>query len=143
MNLRAKLAMRDSQLYPGDLYLIKNDEFTASVLYFNNSYMFFCGRNAQVNFVVKPQLKNISFKNYKHWYLIHTWSDEAFKDTVVNLTLQSLHGESLEITLTVPLIRSRNKSMYNFKFLRAPLSRKFQRRSSVKCVRLVRLHKLS
>ena len=28
--------------------------------------------------------------------------DKAFKGTVVNLTLPSLHGGSLEITLTVP-----------------------------------------
>ena len=36
-------------------------------------------------------------------YQIHTWSDKAFKGTVVNRELLSLHGGSLEITLTVPL----------------------------------------
>ena len=35
-------------------------------------------------------------------YLIHTRSDKAFKGTVVNQTLTSLPGGSLEITLTVP-----------------------------------------
>ena len=28
-------------------------------------------------------MKIISFQNYKHWYLIHTWSEKAFKGTVV------------------------------------------------------------
>ena len=30
----------------------------------------------KVTYLEKPQLKIISFKNYKHWYLIH--SDKAF-----------------------------------------------------------------
>ena len=34
----------------------------------------------------------------------HTWSDKAFKVIVVNQTLPSLHGGSLEFILTVPLI---------------------------------------
>ena len=34
-----------------------------------------------------------------------TWSDKAFMGTVVNRTLSSLHGVSLEITLTVSLSR--------------------------------------
>ena len=40
-------------------------------------------------FQEKPKLKIISFQNYKHWYLIHTWS--AFKGTVVNYPLPSSH----------------------------------------------------
>ena len=32
----------------------------------NNSYMFSCSRNSQVTFEEKPQLKIISFQNYKH-----------------------------------------------------------------------------
>ena len=48
------------------------------------------------------QLKLISFLNYKHWYLTHTWSDKPFQVTVVNLPLPSLHRGSLEITLTLP-----------------------------------------
>ena len=39
----------------------------------------------------------------KHGYLIHTWSDKAFKGTVVNQALPSWHGGSLKIPLTVPL----------------------------------------
>ena len=35
-------------------------------------------------------------------YLTHNWAERAFKGTVVNRALASLHGGSLEITLTVP-----------------------------------------
>ena len=41
---------------------------------------------------MKPQLKITSFQNYKNLYLIHTWSEKAFKSTVVNRTLPSLFG---------------------------------------------------
>ena len=34
---------------------------------------------------------------------MHTWSHKAFTGTVVNQTLPSLNGESIEITLKVPL----------------------------------------
>ena len=40
----------------------------------------------------------------KNGYLIHTWSDKVFKGTVVNRALPSLHGGSLKIIITVPLI---------------------------------------
>jgi len=33
----------------------------------------------------------------------HTLSDKAFKGTYINQALPSLHGGSIEITLTVPL----------------------------------------
>ena len=39
----------------------------------------------------------------KHWHLIYTWSGKTFKGTVFNQALSSLHGESLEITLKIPL----------------------------------------
>ena len=57
--------------------------------------MFSCIRNAQLSLAKNPQLKIISFQNYKHWFL--TWSDKAFKDIVVNRAW--LHGGSLKITL--------------------------------------------
>ena len=67
-------------------------------------FMFSCSRNAQVTTVKKPQLKRISFKNYKHWYLIHTWSNTDFKCTVVNRALTSVNWLLLETTLKdVPL----------------------------------------
>ena len=46
---------------------------------------------------------NNSLKKQNHWYLIRSWPGRAFKGTVVNQALPSLHGGSLEITLTVPL----------------------------------------
>ena len=49
-------------------------------------------------------MKINSLKKQKHGYLFNTRSDKAFKGTVVNKALPSLHGGSLEITLTVPLI---------------------------------------
>ena len=45
------------------------------VFNFDNLHVFSCSRNMQVNFVDKPQLKIISFLNYKHGYLIHTYDD--------------------------------------------------------------------
>ena len=47
---------------------------------------------------ISYRLKIISHQNYGHWYLVY-----AFKGTVVNRALQSLHGELLEITRIVPL----------------------------------------
>ena len=52
---------------------------------------------------LKPANENISLNKQKDGYLIHTWSVKAFKGTVVNQALPSLHGGSLEITLTVPV----------------------------------------
>ena len=39
--------------------------------------MFSCSRNAQVNFVEEPQLKIISFLNYKHQKSINTVVNRA------------------------------------------------------------------
>ena len=47
----------------------------------------------------KKTLSNLK----KRHYLQHYWSDKGFKSTFVNRVLPSLHGGSLEITLTVPL----------------------------------------
>ena len=58
------------------------------------SWSHFCG---------EPTLENNQYFNYEHRYPIYTWSDTAFKGTVVNRALSSLHGGSLEFTLTVPL----------------------------------------
>ena len=38
-------------------------------------------------------------------HAIHAWSDKAFNGNVVDRALASLHGGSLEITLTVPLMK--------------------------------------
>ena len=45
----------------------------------------------------------INSLNKKYGYLIHTCSYKAFKGTVVNRVLPSLHEGSLEIMFTVPL----------------------------------------
>jgi len=77
--------MPDSQRYPWNIYLINN------IVYFpfwKVIQMFSRSRNAQVTFVVNPQLKIISFLNYKHWYLTYTWSEKAFKGTVVNREIE-------------------------------------------------------
>ena len=55
--------------------------------------------------------RNRKLKKLKHQCLINTQLDKAFKGTVVNRALPSLHGGSLEITLTVPL-KSRTHSLY-------------------------------
>ena len=51
----------------------------------------------------KSQMKMNSLKKQKHGYLNHTWSEKAFKGSLVNRGLPSLHKGSIEITLTVPL----------------------------------------
>ena len=69
----------------------------------DNSLMHFCIRKVQVTYVLKPQLKIISFQIYKHWYLIHEWWDKALMGTVVNRHCHLFMEWSLEIMLTVPL----------------------------------------
>ena len=68
-----------------------------------DSYQISGNRNAKISLIGKKQFKIISFQNYKHWYLIYTWSEQYIKVTVVNRTMPSKHGGSLEITPTVPL----------------------------------------
>ena len=82
----------DSQRYPWNLYLTINME-----------YICFCGR--------EPTTENN--RNYKHQYLIHTWSDKAFKGRVpiVNRALSSLNDSSLKITFTVREVDFSNCAM--------------------------------
>ena len=68
---------------PLNIYLINNVEgfvvfLILEVFNFNNFKMFYCDGNVKSR---KPQLKINSFQNYKHWYLIHTWSATAFENT--------------------------------------------------------------
>ena len=46
--------------------------------------------------------------------MIHTWSNKIFKGTDVNRPLPTLHWESLEITLTVPLTRNKFRETLNY-----------------------------
>ena len=103
------MAIPDSQPNHWSLWLINNMK---DILFFSTFkrvwfrsviYDFVHVRNAEFTFVEKPQLKIRCFQNYKHWYLIHTRPDKAFKGTVVNWTSPCLLEGSLEITLTVPI----------------------------------------
>ena len=58
----------------------------------------------------KQPIKIISFKGENNGYLIYLWSDEAFKGTWSNKTLDKWR---LEITLTVPL----NSLLFYFSWL--------------------------
>ena len=48
--------------------------------------------------------KKIVWRNKKHKYLIYSWSDKALKGNAINWVFPFLHGGSIEITQTVPLI---------------------------------------
>ena len=62
--------------------------------YFQLWFLFNCAFLLQESF---KELKT-SFKNEKRQYFPHYWSDKGSKGTVVNQTLPSLYGGSLEIT---------------------------------------------
>ena len=55
-------------------------------------------------------------QNYKHWYLLHTCSNTAFKGTVVDRTLSSLHEGPLETMRTVPLKEEKTTFKYGGEF---------------------------
>jgi len=56
-----------------------------------------------VTFAEKPQMKIINLMEQKPAYLVHTWSDNAFKGTLVNRTLVFLQGGHLNSGLYSPL----------------------------------------
>ena len=66
---------------------------------FKSFYLFSYSRNAELTFVENPQLKKISFiiikSDINSYLIIQSFSEYR--------ELSSLHGWSLEITLTVPL----------------------------------------
>ena len=59
-------------------------------------------RNSQVTFVENPQMKLNRLKKQNHGYSIHTWSDKAFKGTLVNGALSSLYEGWLEMVTYSP-----------------------------------------
>ena len=87
-----------------NLNLIKKEDIVVfmSVYVVNNSSLLFKNNGMRkLIYAKKPQMKIYSLKKQNHWYLIRTWSDKAFKGTVVNRALTSLHGGLLEIMLTI------------------------------------------
>ena len=76
--------------------------------------------------LMKQPVKINSLKKQKHSYLIHTWSVKAFKGTVVNQALPSLHGGSLEIILTVPVKIELEIAWYQYLLYPVNSSSKFQ-----------------
>ena len=77
------------QRYPWNLYIIKYVEETLIFLTLKSVYFceflryFFWTRNVEVTFTEEPQIKINSLKKQKNWILIHTWTEKAFKGTVV------------------------------------------------------------
>ena len=93
MTFHAKMTMPDSQRYPWNLYLINSvEEFVVFSICFPAVEM-------RLSLLETTHIEIIRFQNHNQWYLIQTWSDKAFKSTVVNRTLPSLHGESLKIAI--------------------------------------------
>ena len=103
--------MPDSQNYPWNHYLIHYVRNTVVFFYwkvfkFDNLNTFSCSRNAQVTFEEKPHLKTISFFIYKHWYLIHTWSDKDFKGAVICESNISIFALRVTWNYTSSLLKS-------------------------------------
>ena len=63
----------------------------------------------QLFFVEKPKFKISVLKIIRIKYLVHTFSDKAFKDIVVSGALACLHKGSFEFTLTVPLFKRKKR----------------------------------
>jgi len=104
MTLHAKMVMSDLQLYIEILIwsIRKILVVFMSVYVVNNSSLLLKNNGMRkLIYAKKPQMKIYSLKKQNHWYLIRTWSDKAFKGTVVNRALTSLHGGLLEIMLTI------------------------------------------
>ena len=51
---------------------------------FHSDHSFFHEVEICQSFLENPQSKIISFQNFKHWYLIYTWSDKGIKGIIVN-----------------------------------------------------------
>ena len=100
MTLYTKMTI-NSQRYPLNLYLINNVEDI--LLYFrvwkcsSNLIISKCFHLASHFYRETTTEINQFSKLYTLIYIIHTWSDKAFKDTVVNRALSSL--QFLENTL--------------------------------------------
>ena len=105
--LHATMAMT---LNPWNLNLIQKEEVIVvffcpeNGLFLQSFILLLISRNTLVIFTVKPRMIN-SFKKQKHWFLLHTWLDTAFKGAVIYRALSSVHGGSFEITRAVDLFK--------------------------------------
>ena len=104
------MAMSDVHRYPLKLYLIKY-ELVIHVLLFLKLFIFICGFSAKKTCAFFAN-ETEEFIRIKHFSNQKTTLFSTFfcpikvsrpKGTVVNLTLPSLQGLSIEIMLTVPL----------------------------------------
>ena len=71
VTIHAQMAIPDSHLVPlKPIFYQKCGVIVVflglEVFHFDKFFMFSCGRNAHVTFLAKPQLRIISFQNYKH-----------------------------------------------------------------------------
>ena len=81
-----------------------------------NSDSFFIVSYKQELFRENANEKKTVHRNKKWIFIIHTWSDRAFKGILINLALSSLHGVLLENTLTGPYIFFYVKNEKCFKY---------------------------
>ena len=85
------MAMPDLQSYPWNLIMIKNVEapiiFPTQKLFYSNNFSIISQKYTE-----KPKMNITNLKKKKRGYLILSWSEKAFKGTVVDWALPSLHG---------------------------------------------------
>ena len=99
MTLHAKMVMHNLQHYPWNLNLIKNVEnivvfLTKKCLFLRISPLLLISKKCTSHLSQRePQMKISRLKKQKHWYLIGTWLDRAFKGTNVNRVLPLVHGD--------------------------------------------------
>ena len=104
--LHAKMAMPDLLQCTHEIFILSKMWKTPAFFWLKmcwSSPLFLISKKCASHFCREPANNN-SLKKQTHNYLIHTWTDNAFKGSIVNRALTSLHWRSLEVTLTVPLI---------------------------------------
>ena len=90
--------MPDLQRYPWNLFPIKDEAntvvfLTRKCLFLEYPHCFFQASNAQLSLSQRNhKFKNKQFKKQKHWYLIFTWSDKAFRGTSPYIAKKTLNG---------------------------------------------------
>ena len=100
------MAVPDLQRYPCYRDLIKMWKISSfswlkKCLFWGIYPLLLLGKKCANHFCRESEKENKHFKETKLWPKIHTWSDKAFKDTIVNRASPSLHEGSLEIKLII------------------------------------------